>query len=293
MKKPLALLTAALAFGATTAPAAITNIDLDGSILNGFTIDRGGDPWVYTQANLIGFDVTAFAGASAAVVLVGNNASVPSAGNRATLLDGDFDLSTGLINMAVGNASVTLGLSAPLTNWTGPDFIFTDFDSDAADSVQILINGTTQTYSVTGTNLMTSLATDVYSSTSGTPGTLAALEASGYSKTSDTTQNVRALEIDLDDWRAIRRIHHADPIRVERRDGRSGFHRAALGAGAVARRLDDRSTALASCLPPWLRLIAARGGQRAGSGERKIREKISLPLRRGWQITAHVFPHPP
>ena len=47
---------------------------------------------------------------------------------------------------------------------------------------------------------MTSLATDVYSSTSGTPGTLAALEASGYSKTSDTTQNVRALEIDLDDF---------------------------------------------------------------------------------------------
>lgn len=186
--------TLAMVLSSATSNATVTAIDNTGAVLNSVTVNG---VQVSFDSLIVG-EVTEFAGASAAVLLVGDNNPLPAGAARADLL-GDNLIDTGVINPARSATAVTYVFDAPVRNQAGTDIFFLEFDSNASDPLDVMINGVTMSVA-RGPQVASGIPTDVYSRTAGTVANIGQLLNDPFSKTSDTTQNVFAYSIDLSDF---------------------------------------------------------------------------------------------
>lgn len=171
-----------------------------GVTLTSVTVNRGGTNFVYPSGDLIGIDVTAFNG-NANVILVGAGGAAPAPGSRATLLDGDFRLDTGIINPDPIVTAVGVTFNSPVINSLGTDIVFFEFDfaDEGNDGLLISINGSTQTLLPDSGPFAGDFTSRVAVSTLGNVDSLAELERDPFStaNTNNTTQSAWGYSIDL------------------------------------------------------------------------------------------------
>ncbi len=199
MFRPFAtlLLTLAFACAGRAATSPVTAVSTSGNQLTSLT--TGG--FTYSQAQLRGGTLTAFAAASTGCILVPAGTGVPASGTRAALV-GDWSLDSGVINPAIGPATATVTFPQPIVNRPGPDVVFMEINpGSSSDAMQVTINGVTlPVASAEWGQTGYATAAAVQYSTGTIPATLTALESASLSLVGSVTQNVFGVAIDLSDF---------------------------------------------------------------------------------------------
>ena len=204
VRLPHILLKLLLAVSGGAAALAQTPIPISGASVTGseiLTVTISGT--VYGRNRMVPGNVTAFAGASAGVVLLRGGTEPPPTGSRGTLT-GDWYLDTGIINPGIAAEAMTITFSEPIVNRAGPDIVLFEINAGTvADSCNVQINGVTVAVPTTvgaggwGSTGYAVTSADVYS-TSTTPATLSAVENGTLTLTSaDVNQTVFGVAFDL------------------------------------------------------------------------------------------------
>ena len=121
--------------------SAVNLIGTTGQLMD-MTISRGSQGnQTYAAADLIGVNLTAFAGSGSTALLSFNN-TVPPVGMRDTFIE-DNNFYTGVINPSSASMAMQLNFLAPVCNSHGPDLVIFEGDNSqsGADDIEVHIPG--------------------------------------------------------------------------------------------------------------------------------------------------------
>ncbi|MFT5121664.1 MAG: hypothetical protein ACI9TH_004110 [Kiritimatiellia bacterium] len=184
--------------------AGVTTLNLDYSNFEfkAVHVDQQGVNFTYRINDIIGFDLTAFAGDSGTSLLNTQGAGNVPVGSRAALLDADLRFDTGVINPARSPTAMTLLFDQPVFNNRGDDVVLFEWNTGGAgDPFQVRINGITQQYTTGSYNGQHGGPVPVNAQViGGTPSTLFQLENNGASSNFDLTQNIFGIGVNLSDF---------------------------------------------------------------------------------------------
>ncbi|RYD34006.1 MAG: hypothetical protein EOP87_10015, partial [Verrucomicrobiaceae bacterium] len=189
----------------TAAPVAVTGMQRSGNQILGLTVNGAN----ISRDRLQTGTLSSFTGATASVV-VAVDGTGPATGTQAEGYLSDYFFDTGLINPAVGEASITLDFSPALVNRPGPDVVLLEIQTSApADGFQVRINGVTRqvagsAYGSTGYSTSGADVLDTRNSGNSAAivaASLAQLRAAPLAvSSSDISQQVFGVALDLSDF---------------------------------------------------------------------------------------------
>jgi hypothetical protein len=182
----------------------VTTLNIDNSTyeFKYANLDQEGVNFTYRINDVIGFDLTAFAGDSGTSLLNTQGAGNVPVGSRAALLDADLRFDTGVINPARSPTAMTILFDQPVFNNRGDDVVLFEWNAGAAgDPFQVRTNGITQQYTTGSYNGQHGGPVPVNAQViGGTPSTLFQLENNGASSNFDLNQNIFGVGINLSDF---------------------------------------------------------------------------------------------
>jgi hypothetical protein len=184
-------------------------------------VSRGGYRYTYATNELIGITLTQFSGSSGSNVTLPTGLPVPASGDRHLLLDGDFNLNTGIINPGYAASAPVSGPTAstpgfaiqfdrPVVNRAGDDVLFFELQTSAnppgGDAFHVMpltgigVNGlraiTISSYDIQYGEAQTLDGFTLYRAPT-TPGSLAEMETLAYASPSNLS-GFRALAVGID-----------------------------------------------------------------------------------------------
>jgi VCBS repeat-containing protein len=198
----------------STNGATVGLLDAEASAFAGFTVSsndlvditvtRAGTDYTYVEADLVNLDLTAFT-ATGTNILQRDNAGHPAVGTRATLIDVDASLDTGIINPS--SMGMTFAAESSLSSLVLMEYdptgegndVFTaeiSVDGTTWESVQSYGNGARPWTRVTSGN---ALVSDLYA-VSGGASSLSNLENNSLTGSSGAAQDAWAMLINASDF---------------------------------------------------------------------------------------------
>ena len=194
MKYPYSsLFVGALIVSAVSSRAGVTTLNLNPATyeLISFNMNRDSVNYKFTPSELIGFDLTTYAGDSGTQILNTQGAPNVPIGQRAALLDDDLRFDTGVINPARNATAVRIDFDAPVVNRAGEDIVMFEWNaSGGGDAFQVRANGTTVQYTALDYSAQLFGPVPVRAQQLSTPGTLTALENNAITGGFNISQNI-------------------------------------------------------------------------------------------------------